>query len=266
MSLLAMLLVTSGGFPVAQAVFHGAPMIPVSVRNASVQSSNWGGYAVTGASGSVTAALASWTVPSATCGSAETSYSSFWVGIDGFSSSTVEQTGTDSDCSNGVATYYAWYEFYPKPSRGIGSISVHPGDEIGAVVVYSAKTGLFTDAIRDFTTGQQFSTSSAVSGAQRSSAEFILESPALCGLLKCHLASLANFGTVAFGQDNTGLTLRINCAAQINGVTGSIGSFGSAVQQITMVSQSNPTVVKASPSALSNDGTSFTAAWMNAGP
>ncbi len=240
-------------------------MVLVNSREGSVASTNWGGYAVTGAAGSVTQVMASWTGPAVTCGSGQTSYSSYWVGIDGFSSSTVEQTGTDSDCRAGVASYYAWYEFYPKPSRTI-SMSIHPGDEIGAVVVYSPATGKFTDAIQDFTTGKVFKTSSAVSGAQRSSAEFIVEAPAICTLFRCRLASLSNFGTVAFGQDYTGLTAATNCAATINGVTGSIGSFGSAVQEITMVSQSNHSVVKAMPSALTTDGTSFTAQWMSAGP
>jgi Peptidase A4 family len=265
-SILGLLVVMSGGSAFALVPAQRGPMVLVHVSDASVASSNWGGYAVTGAVGSVTQALASWTVPAVKCGAAETSYSAYWVGIDGYSSSTVEQTGTDSDCRNGVATYYAWYEFYPKASKQIGSIVVSPGDEIGAAVVYSPKTGLFYDAIKDFTTGAQFVTSSTVSGAQRSSAEYIVEAPSICLLIKCRLASLSNFGTVGFGQDATGLTLRINCAATIGGVTGPIGSFGSAVQQITMVSQSNPSVVKAQPSALSNDGTSFTATWMNRGP
>jgi hypothetical protein len=241
-------------------------MILVNAKDGSYQSVNWSGYAVTGATGSVTQALATWKVPTVTCGKGETSYSADWVGIDGFTSTTVEQTGTDSDCHGGTATYYAWYEFYPKPSKNIGSIAVHPGDNIGAEVIYNTKTGLFTDGIRDFTTGTQFVTSSAVSGAQRTSAEYIVEAPETCILIKCSLTSLSNFGTVGFGQDATKITVKVNCAATINDVTGPIGSFGSAVQEITMVSQSNSAVVKAQPSALSTDGTSFSLTWMNAGP
>ncbi len=265
MAVLAMLVFLPGSSPVLLGQAQRVPMILVNSRDGAVSSVNWGGYAVTGAAGSVTQALASWTVPAVTCAPGQTSYSSYWVGIDGFTSSTVEQTGTDSDCRAGVASYYAWYEFYPKPSRTI-SLSVHPGDEIGAAVIYSPTTGKFTDAIQDFTTGKTFKVSSAVSAAQRTSAEFIVEAPAICTLLRCRLASLSNFGTVAFGQDNTGLTQATNCAATIGGLTGAIGSFGSAVQKITMVSQSNPSVVKAAPSALTTDGTSFTAQWMSAGP
>src|SRR5262245_7033344 len=58
-------------------------------------SSNWSGYAVTG--GRYTSVSASWTEPSVSCSG--TAYSSFWVGLDGDTSGTVEQTGTDADCS-----------------------------------------------------------------------------------------------------------------------------------------------------------------------
>jgi hypothetical protein len=245
---------------------QGVPVIIVNRGDSSYSSINWGGYAVTGPANSVTEATASWTVPAVTCGRGATSYSAFWVGIDGFQSTTVEQTGTDSDCRSGTPTYYAWYEFYPKPSRSIGSIAVHPGDKIGALVRYNTGTGMFTDAIRDFTTGVQFVTSSAVSGAMRNSAEYIVEAPETCILIKCSLTSLSDFGQAGFGQDSTGITAAINCGATIGGVTGSVGSFGSAVQTITMVSQSNQNVVKASPSALTSDGTSFSVSWLSAGP
>ena len=46
-------------------------------------------------------------------------YSSVWVGIDGYSSNTVEQIGTEQDVSaNGKTSYYAWYEMYPQAERG----------------------------------------------------------------------------------------------------------------------------------------------------
>src|SRR6188472_3762174 len=74
-------------------------------------STNWSGYAATGRT--FTSVSASWTQPTAICTGA--SYSSFWVGLDGDGSSTVEQTGSSADCSSaGVPSYYAWYEMYPK--------------------------------------------------------------------------------------------------------------------------------------------------------
>jgi len=56
------------------------------------ESTNWAGYAITGPDGSATAVSDTWDVPSTSCGS-QTTYAAFWVGIDGFNSNTVEQTG-----------------------------------------------------------------------------------------------------------------------------------------------------------------------------
>ncbi len=250
--------------PLATSASVGAvPIMLVGHTNENgVTSVNWGGYAASEPANSVTSVEGSWVVPTVTCTGTQTTYAAFWVGIDGYTSKTVEQTGTDSDCSLGHAKYYAWYEFYPKASKTIGTMTVHPGDVIVASVVWNSGQ-TFTVNIKDSTTGKTFSTSSAVSGAQRSSAEFIAESPEICRLLKCSLASLSNFGTVGFGADNTGLT-GSGCNVGVNGVVANLGAYGSAIQEITMVSQSNHAVVKAQPSALSTDGTSFTIQWMHA--
>lgn len=222
----------------------------------SASSLNWAGYAVTAAAGSVSDVKGSWVVPSiqGSCPSTN-QYSSFWVGIDGFNSNTVEQTGTDSDCQGGAPRYYAWYEFYPHPSKLISGLAVHPGDVISAEVVYS---GSFTVAIRDVTTGASFSASAHVKSAQRSSAEWIAEAPSSSG----GILPLADFGTVSFGADTTGVAS--TCTATVGGVSGAIGSFGSSVQSITMVTSSG--AVKASPSSLSSDGTSFSVTWKSSGP
>src|SRR5437870_11189269 len=126
------------------------------VHDGSFQSTNWSGYAVTGASGSVSDAKGSWTVPAiqGTCPGTN-QYSSFWVGIDGFSSGTVEQTGTDSDCQNGAPTYYAWYEFYPHPSFLISGLTVRPGDHMTAEASFNGRLSV---TITDTTTGVSFST------------------------------------------------------------------------------------------------------------
>jgi hypothetical protein len=229
---------------------------PIRLGASSSESTNWSGFAVTGSTGSVSEARGSWVVPSVagTCTSTD-QYSSFWVGIDGFSSSTVEQTGTDSDCQSGSPTYYAWYEFYPNPSYLITSITVHPGDKIGARVVYSG--GSFTTFIKDLTTGQSFSISSAVSGAQRNSAEWIAEAPSdIFGVLP-----LAYFGTVDFGFDYTGAAT--TNYASVGGSLAPIGSYGSSIQSINMIDSKGNVI--AQTSALSSDGTSFTVQRLTAG-
>jgi hypothetical protein len=236
--------------------------------NSSWSSTNWSGYAVTGSTNSVTFAYGSWAVPAVSAGTSPTTtyYAAFWVGIDGFSSNTVEQTGTLSEIQGSTKTYYAWYEFYPSPMYEITSLSIKPNDVISANVTYtgSGSTGFFhrtastfTVTITDVTTGKSFSTSGSVSGASRSSAEWIAEAPSSYGVLP-----LANFGTASYGSDYTGI--KGTCYATISGVSGQISSFGSAVQKITMVT--NRGVTKAAPTAMSNDGTSFQVAWASAGP
>src|SRR5262249_23837179 len=195
-------------------------------------------------------------VPAAvTCSGGPNQYASLWVGIDGFNSNSVEQTGTDSDCQNGAPTYYAWFEFYPHPSFVINSLSIRPGDVVTAEVKYAGRNQ-FTVSLTDVTTGQTFSTTTKVN-AQRSSAEGIAEAPSSAG----GILPLADFGFADFGQSYTS---RAN-TAMINGVTLPIGSFGN-VSQITMVSQADGTTVKAQPSSLSSDKNSFSDSWYSPGP
>jgi len=233
------------------------------IWDSSESSSNWSGYVVVGASGSATLAFASWTVPAVTCSKGVTAYSAFWVGIDGFTSKTVEQIGTNSECVLGIPIYYSWYEFYPKLAKPIGSVKA--GDVIEAAVSYSAATGKFTVAIEDLATGKIFSSTAIVSGAARNSIEFIAEAPEVCALSGCSLASLANFGSVGFGMDNTKVTY--SCGLVMNGQPGNIGSFSSSnVFSVSMVGENDASVVKAQPSSLSLDGSSFSITWENSGP
>jgi hypothetical protein len=96
---------------------HGPVKIHRQRNNGAYDSYNWSGYAITGSKGSTTDVKGSWVVPAVNCSAAPAGYSAFWVGIDGFSSSSVEQIGTDSDCvslnghQQGTPTYYAWFEF-----------------------------------------------------------------------------------------------------------------------------------------------------------
>ena len=58
------------------------------LRN-ETSSTNWSGYAAD--SGTYTSVSASWVQPTGTCSSRTDQYSSFWVGLDGYSSDSVEQ-------------------------------------------------------------------------------------------------------------------------------------------------------------------------------
>ena len=234
--------------PVAR---HHNPIIIHERHGRNVASTNWGGYAVTGAKGSVTDVKASWIVPAigGTCPSTD-QYASFWVGIDGYSSNTVEQIGTDSDCQNGKPVYYAWYEFYPHPSFTITGMTIAPGHIISAEVSAGAK-GAFTVMLTDQTTGQKFSGTTKIPSADQSSAEWIAEAPWSGGVLP-----LADFGFVDWGHHYTGVSS--TCDATIGGATEPIGSFTGNLE-ITMVTSSGAT--KASPSGLLGEGSSFSIVW-----
>ena len=201
-------------------------------------SSNWAGYAAIGST--FTSVSSSWTQPKATCARSQT-YSSFWVGLDGYASNSVEQTGTDADCSaSGTPTYYAWYEMYPKFPVNLSPATypVAPGDTITASVTFSGKNS-FVLTISDVTKHWTFTTTQKAGKAARSSAEVIAEAPSSSG----GVLPLTNFGTVGFTN------------ATANGRA--LSTFNP--DKIDMVSG---TTTKATTSTIS--GGSFSVAWKHA--
>jgi hypothetical protein len=220
--------------PAAAGARAGTPHVRFDPNKKITQStsSNWSGYSAI--NGRYTSVSANWTQPTASCTSA-TTYSSFWVGLDGDGSNTVEQTGTSADCSGGSPRYYAWYEMYPKFPVNL-SLSIRPGDSISASVTTNG-SGSFTLTITDNSTHQTFTTTERLKKARLASAEAIAEAPSSSG----GVLPLTNFGTVGFSS-----TL-------VNGQP--IGNFNP--DKIDMVSGST---TKAQTSALSG-GTSFSVAW-----
>lgn len=217
-------------------------------------SSNWSGYAITGTG--FTFAKASWIVPAAVCsGVTKNQYAAFWVGIDGYNSSSVEHIGTDSDCEGPTPNYYAWYEFYPNPSFEIVSLPVSPGNIITASVAYTSNG--FTVTIANRTMGTGFTRTHSVPSAQRTSAEWIVEAP--CCTAGGGMLPLSDFGTGVFGRDYTNFANTNYAISSSN--TGPIGSFGAVnIEQIAKTgSGSSPQT--STCSALSSDGTSFSCTW-----
>ena len=194
------------------AAFGALPAFAQSATTTVVPSANWAGYAATGPAGSFSSVAASWTQPTVSCAVGETSYSSYWVGLDGYNSRTVEQIGTDSDCINGTATYYAWYEIYPKPATVIPAVSVSASTAITASVDYEPATrgpGTFTVALS--TAGGDFSLSAKSPAARRTSAEVIVEAPSRnhgpFGSLP-----LSEFGSVTFSGATVNATVPLGAA------------------------------------------------------
>jgi hypothetical protein len=243
---LVMTLATSA-IPVAFIPVLSTPVFAPRIADSNNFSLNWSGYALAESQGSVTSVSGSWVVPTITCGRGPGAYAAFWAGIDGFSSSTVEQAGVLGQCSGGAASYSAWYEFYPAASVTINTVTVTPGDTV-SVTVTSAGAGSFSILLTDGL--QSYTTAGTVSNAALSSAECITERPSIGG----SITNLANFGIVNFGQDTT--TIAGTCGATVSGVT---TTFASA-QEITMVSRHGGTVL-AQPSGISTDGSSFSVTW-----
>jgi hypothetical protein len=156
------------------------------------------GYAATGAAGSFTSVSASWTQPTASCASGS-QYAAFWVGLDGYTSKTVEQIGTEADCTGPSPQYCAWYEVYP--GAGVNFTNpVSPGDKFTGTVT-SRGNDKFQLVLKDITQGWTQTISATAAGADLSSAEAIAEAPSGTSGSSSVLP-LTNFGSVNF----TGVT------------------------------------------------------------
>ena len=151
----AMLLSAAGQAPLT--ISHSPHIQAANAQdNAASYSTNWSGYATYQPATTFTDVKGSWVQPSVSCPSKTAQYASFWVGLDGYNSNSVEQIGTDSDCrGRNRPVYYAWYEMYPAYPVNL-SMAVHPGDTMSAEVVTSGST--FTLTITNVTTGATFST------------------------------------------------------------------------------------------------------------
>ena len=181
----------------ARVATHGPLQFDPNKKITQSQSSNWSGYAATG--GGFSSVTSTWTQPAASCTSV-TTYSSFWVGLDGDGSNTVEQTAN-----------------LPRHvERTCLSIAIHPGDSITGTVTVTGN-GRYTLHLHNNKTGGDFSTTVKGHGSNYS-AEAIAEAPSS----RSGVLPLTNFGTVNFAS-----TL-------VNGVA--IGSFNP--DRIDMVSGS----------------------------
>jgi hypothetical protein len=197
-------------------------------------STNWAGYADTGSR--FTSVSASWTQPTVQCGADQT-FSSYWVGLDGDGTDSVEQTGSEADCSGGTATNFGWFEMFPAAPVEYNK-PVAAGDAMSASVTTDGD-GNFTLTLTDQTQGWNQVTNQSSQVAQLGSAEVVAEAPSgQNGVLP-----LTNFGTVNFTD------------AEANGAPIDTGSTTAA---LTMVSGNG--TLEATPSALSA-GENFSVTW-----
>jgi hypothetical protein len=201
----------------------------------AVTSQNWAGYAAAGNAGTFTGVSASWTEPAVTC-SATNTFASFWAGLDGDGTNTVEQTGTEADCNGGAAAYQGWFEMFPNAPVFYDN-PVQPGDAMSASVVANGG-GAFTLTLADSTQGWTQATNQTSDTAQLGSAEVIAEAPSN----GTTVLPLSNFGTVNF--------------TDVTADNAAIGTENPSA--LTMVSAND--VTEATPSALAG-GNAFTVTW-----
>lgn len=234
-----------------QANYSGGKKSSLQMGAQISRSLNWGGYAaITSRTlpevGSVSYASGKWVVPKVRP-SENTSFSSAWVGIDGYSNGTVEQIGTTQAWVNGQPVYFAWFSMYPGPTYELLGFPVSPKDKIRAEVTYIGED-VFELVIRNLTQKVYFvvpSSYTTVSGPQRTSAEWIVEAPSLGS----SLLPLARFSPIPFSH----------CLTTIQGKTGSISTHAWKNDRIIMVAEDG--TYKAVPSPLSKSGKKFSVKW-----
>jgi hypothetical protein len=200
-------------------------------------STNWSGYAVTG-TGPYTSVSATWTQPAVECQDTPSGFSAFWAGLDGDTSRTVEQTGTEANCINGTASYAAWYEMYPKRPVNYPD-TVRPGDSVTATVTSSGR-GHFLLTLTDTTRGWSHTAAKRRGSARLASAEVIAEAPSS----HRRVLPLADFGAIGFGN------------AFVNGSRLTASTPG--IEPLTMASGA---AVKAEPSSIGEGD--FSDTWEN---
>jgi hypothetical protein len=219
----------------------------VSHGVSSAQSTNWSGYA--GTTGTYTSVSASWIQPAGHCTNRYgTYYAAFWVGLDGFSSGSVEQTGSEVDCNGRNARYYAWWEMYPGASVSFSN-PVGAGDHFTASVTYIGNDQ-FTLTISDATRSWTQTTTQTLANAARSSAEVIAEAP--CCTFYGGILPLTNFGTMTFTNSmvNTGSgPVPIGSAGGLTEIT-MVNNLGQPKDQISALTPAAP------------NGTTFSATWL----
>jgi hypothetical protein len=226
--------------------FQRSPALKVIHRSTGVQglsqveSTNWSGYADTGTGFS--SVTASWTEPTGVSSGRRTSLAAFWVGIDGYSSDTVEQDGTLIESYEGTVYYYDWCEIYPENDIQVVA-DVSPGDLITSTVTRSGDS--YTLSVTDSThPADSFSTTQTYSGAADSSAEWIAEAPSGSN----GVYPLTDFGTWTDSGS----------AVAAGSTSGVISSFTD--DEITMVNGRSG-AVEAQPGALNSSGNGFAVTW-----
>jgi Peptidase A4 family len=208
------------------------------VSNPPESAPNWSGFELRGAAGTYDWVTGEWVVPSVTGESNSTTYSSFWIGLDGDGTTDLVQAGTEQENVNfsffgiswSFSTYYAWTQFLPQQQteQQVTNFSVHPGDEIFCQVFVAdagqmpSLTGFFGQFVimnQTTSTTTWSYTPRGTTNVGGSEAEWIMERPTVNG----RLADLADYGSA-----------RMSNAVARKVAGGYVGYQGATNEQITM--------------------------------
>ncbi len=222
-----------------------------AVRGATkVFAFNWSGYAQsTTHKGTFKAVRDFWRVPTVNTNASGNQYSSDWVGIGGFSDSTLVQAGTEADNIGGTAKYDAWTEIIPAPEVVISGLVIRPGDKMEGLVKETT-AGTWKIRVIDLTTGKSGGRTVKYRSSGKS-AEAIHERPELGG----RLATLAKTSNVTFDPGS------FSTAPPGTPVWKPLlrAASGAMVNEIFMVNNAGTAII-ASPSAADTDSDGFTVA------
>jgi hypothetical protein len=170
----------------ASTVTHGRLLQHQTSASSGEKSSNWSGDVVTG--GTYTRVTGSWVVPKVKV-TKTNRFAADWVGIGGYSTGDLVQSGTAEQSVNGHASYYAWTEILPASESRLTGFSVHPGDSI-TDDVDQVSSGSWVITVTNHTTGAVAITNLQYASTQLS-AEWIHEAPTV-GSGQARLASTSN--------------------------------------------------------------------------
>jgi hypothetical protein len=222
---------------------NGQQSLPL--HGGTATSLNWAGYAVTPASGGITAVKSTFTVPSAAA-LVPPGFAATWTGIGGYNTSDLIQAGVSENSlpDNPLVgpQYAAWYEILPASETpidgcvGDAACTVRPGDKM-TVAISESSPGQWAISMKNSTRGWTWAKTIPYASTH-SSAEWIHEAPTLIAQ-----TLLANTGTTRFGPTST--------------YTDGTGTHTIAEGDPTLINLSPGLINEATTSPLAADGQSF---------
>jgi hypothetical protein len=218
----------------------------------------WAGYGdtVSTTTGGITGIFASFIQPGISCNSflGSSQEVRFLAGIDGSPAGVSDYAYIGTDVTCGVGSVTPFYKTVTS-ALGLPPLVIKPGNRIFASITESS--GIFFFNITDVTTGKSSTTNSSAARAFRISGECIVSSVARI--------PLAKFSIAEFGQDYT--RVLNTCYTRIGSMNPSpVGTPPVGAVIVYVMYNFALTSIRASPSALTPDHSSFKVMWVSYGP